>query len=83
MLARRLLPVALLLLLVVGLQAQSKPAEPAPPVGETVVYVTKTGEKYHAGSCRYLRQSRIAMKLKDAALRFGPCSVCKPPTLPR
>ena len=45
------------------------------------VYVTKTGEKYHRDGCRYLRQSRIAMSLKEAARRFDPCSVCKPPVL--
>ena len=45
------------------------------------VYVTKTGEKYHNDGCRHLRQSRIPMSLKEAAQRYGPCSVCKPPTL--
>src|SRR5687768_1357540 len=45
------------------------------------VYVTRTGEKYHRDGCRYLRQSRIPMSLKEAAKRFGPCSVCKPPTV--
>jgi hypothetical protein len=46
-----------------------------------VVYVTKTGEKYHRDGCRYLSKSKIAMSLKEAAARYGPCSVCKPPTL--
>jgi hypothetical protein len=46
------------------------------------VYVTRTGEKYHRDGCRYLSRSRIAISLKDAVARgFGPCSVCKPPTL--
>jgi len=44
------------------------------------VYITKTGEKYHKGSCRYLRQSKIAVSLKEAVSRgYGPCSVCQPP----
>lgn len=44
------------------------------------VYITKTGEKYHRGDCRYLRQSKIAVSLKEAIQRgYGPCSVCKPP----
>lgn len=47
---------------------------------EEIVYVTRTGSKYHRGSCRYLRKSQIPMKLSDAVLSFGPCSVCQPPT---
>jgi len=45
------------------------------------VYVTKTGEKYHRDGCRYLRRSKIPMSLKEAATRYEPCSVCKPPTI--
>jgi hypothetical protein len=59
------------------LLAQEKRADPA----TITVYVTRTGEKYHRDGCRYLRQSRIPMSLKEAAKRFGPCSVCKPLTL--
>ena len=44
------------------------------------VYVTRTGKKYHRDGCRYLRQSRIPMSLKDAkANGYTPCSVCRPP----
>jgi hypothetical protein len=57
--------------------ANSRKIDPA----TITVYVTKTGQKYHRDGCRYLRQSRIPMSLKDAARRFGPCSVCKPPVL--
>jgi hypothetical protein len=47
-----------------------------------VVYVTKTGEKYHRNACRYLSRSKIASSLKDAVARgLGACSVCKPPTI--
>ena len=45
------------------------------------VYVTRTGEKYHRDGCRYLSRSRIPMSLAEAAKRYGPCSVCKPPVL--
>ena len=34
--------------------------------GDTTVYVTKTGEKYHVGSCSYLRQSKIPISLAGA-----------------
>lgn len=45
---------------------------------ETTVYVTKTGSKYHKGSCRYLRQSKISISLSEAKKYYDPCSVCKP-----
>jgi hypothetical protein len=49
------------------------------PQSETV-YITKTGKKYHRAGCRYLRQSRIPVKLKDAKSNgYGPCSACNPP----
>ena len=50
--------------------------------GDTVVYVTKTGEKYHADGCRYLRKSKIEKSLEDAVDDgYKPCSVCKAPKL--
>ena len=45
------------------------------------VFTTKTGEKYHKETCRYLSKSKYRMGLKDAlAYGYDPCSVCKPPT---
>lgn len=58
---------ALILFATVSLQAQT-------------VYITKTGSKYHTGSCRYLSRSKIPISLEDAMKRYGPCSVCNPPT---
>lgn len=58
----------------VGAQSQQDPAT-------ITVYVTRTGEKYHRDGCRYLSRSKIPMSLKEAAKRFSPCSVCKPPAL--
>lgn len=44
------------------------------------VYITKTGSKYHRGSCSYLRRSKIPISLKDACARgYTPCSRCNPP----
>jgi len=49
---------------------------------DTVVYITRTGAKYHRGSCSYLRQSKIEITLGDAVSRgYGPCSRCGPPLL--
>ena len=57
------------------------PATPVTPgADEATVYRTRTGTKYHVGTCRYLSSSRIAIKLSDAkAAGLGPCSVCRPP----
>ncbi len=55
-----------------------RPAPPKPQPAHLAVYATRTGRKHHRGSCRYLRQSRIPMKLSEAKVRYGACSVCKP-----
>ena len=47
---------------------------------EQLVYLTRTGTKYHRDGCRFLARSRIPTHLKDVG-SHGPCSVCKPPTL--
>jgi micrococcal nuclease len=46
---------------------------------DVIVYVTRTGSKYHRAGCRYLSKSMIPMPLKEAAQRYAPCSVCRPP----
>ncbi len=48
---------------------------------DITVYVTNTGSKYHRDGCQYLSQSKIAISLSDAVLRYDPCSVCDPPVL--
>lgn len=48
---------------------------------DPTVYITKTGEKYHASGCSSLSKSRIATTLSDAVSRgYSPCSRCEPPT---
>lgn len=55
-------------------------ATPATDPIETTVYITRTGEKYHRGSCRYLRQSKIPISLTGAKRQgYTACSVCQPP----
>lgn len=50
--------------------------------GNTVVYITRTGECYHTGSCRYLKKSKIEITLADAVARgYRTCKVCCPPSL--
>jgi hypothetical protein len=44
------------------------------------VYITDTGEKYHRGSCSYLRQSKHAITLTEAlGGGYEPCGRCGPP----
>lgn len=59
------------LIIVTPLQAQTSDSQK--------VYITRTGEKYHTSSCRYIKQSGKAIELKEAAKSYDPCSVCKPP----
>jgi competence protein ComEC len=48
--------------------------------GDTTVFITRTGACYHVKGCRYLKSSRIAIRLEDAkAQGYRPCSVCDPP----
>lgn len=48
--------------------------------GENIVYVTKSGEKYHTADCTYLTNTSMPVSL-DQALAEGkkPCSRCHPP----
>ena len=45
-----------------------------------IVYITRTGQKYHREGCHHLRHSRILITLAEARERgYSTCSVCKPP----
>jgi len=47
--------------------------------GSDIVYITRTGSKFHRAGCRYLRYSAIPIKRSEAiALGYSPCSVCRP-----
>jgi endonuclease YncB( thermonuclease family) len=41
-----------------------------------VVYITRTGKKYHRAGCRYLRYSAIPISLSEARRLYEPCKVC-------
>lgn len=46
---------------------------------EHTVYITKSGEKYHASGCQYLKKSKIPISEGDAiAQGYTPCSKCNP-----
>ena len=46
---------------------------------EVTVYVTRTGQKYHRGSCRHLAKSKFPMPLSEAKRAYDACKVCSPP----
>jgi len=49
---------------------------------DTVVFVTKTGSKYHREDCSTLRSSKIETTLgKAVAEGYEPCELCRPPVL--
>lgn len=49
---------------------------------EQIVYVTRTGEKYHREDCRHLRKSKAEIPL-DRAIKEGyqACQTCVPERL--
>ena len=50
--------------------------------GDTIVYVTRTGSKYHRDGCGSLSKSKIPITLKEAVESgYGPCKRCNPPRL--
>jgi hypothetical protein len=46
---------------------------------DPIVYVTKTGKKYHTEGCRSLHAGGIPMPLSEATTKYSPCSICHPP----
>ena len=42
------------------------------------IFLTRTGSKYHRGSCRFLAKSRIPTSLDKVQGKYAPCKVCKP-----
>ncbi|MGB3344031.1 MAG: hypothetical protein WBA61_08975 [Aequorivita sp.] len=76
--------ILLLLLFSVSLFPSFAPAPVHSPIasvhtiGETV-YVTKTGSKYHRGTCQYLKKSKIRTTKSEAKNNgYTACSRCKP-----
>ncbi len=77
----------------VGLWGLEGTIPPVPPPGieyspgtvepggedDIIVYITRTGMKYHRTDCHHLKHSRIPIRLSEAQKRYEPCSVCKPP----
>lgn len=48
---------------------------------DTIVYITKTGKKYHNSGCSHLSKSKISISLSDAISRgYTPCADCHAPS---
>jgi hypothetical protein len=60
-----------------------RPPQPSPSAKtdetQVIVYVTRTGTKYHRAGCSYLRSSKIEITLKAAKAKYTACSRCHPP----
>jgi hypothetical protein len=50
-----------------------------PATNSTIVYVTRSGKKYHAEGCRYLTATKSEISLADAKQRYEACKICRPP----
>lgn len=46
--------------------------------GSIIIFITKSGNKYHRGDCIYLRESKIPKKLKNIVKKCSPCNRCNP-----
>jgi len=54
--------------------------KPVESIEEIMVYVTKTGQKYHTVDCSYLKKTPDEIDLAEALERgYEPCSRCNPP----
>ncbi len=79
---RAVIPLVPLLLIVFLLTQVDASKKKTSKDSNPIVYITRMGHKYHTSDCRYLRQSKIKIKLKDAIDQgYTPCSVCNPPKL--
>ena len=58
---------------------RKKKTEVEPDSQQIIVYVTRTGKKYHLEGCRSLSKSKIPIELSKAVATYGPCGICKPP----
>ena len=52
-----------------------------PELPESVVYITRTGRKYHTYNCNFLEQyadGKFAIYLDEAKKNYDPCGICSP-----
>ncbi len=67
----------------IGLWSPTEGQEPeaADKNKNPIVYITRTGNKYHGEGCSSLKKSKIPIFFKEANKRgYTPCAKCTPPT---
>ena len=63
-----------------GASSVVAPVPPASTPQSVMVYITKTGKKYHKDGCSSLSKSKTPISLTDAKSKgYTPCSICNPP----
>jgi hypothetical protein len=71
---RKLFVTLVAFLCLAGMPAVVPAQQPAPQKATdtkaVTVYITRTGKKYHRDGCRYLKNGRIPVSLKDADARL-------------
>lgn len=73
--------ILLALFLFTSISAMASPVLDPLASGDIVVYVTRSGSKYHRDGCSSLSKSKIEITLKEAIEQgYEPCKRCKPPT---
>ncbi len=78
---KKFLVTLILITFVLSCGCQKAPKEvTSDETSSIIVYVSKTGIKYHKKNCMYLKYSCREITLKQALyLDYNPCSVCNPP----
>lgn len=63
-----------------GLWAPDASSFPSGGEENVIVYITKTGTRYHQAGCRYLPEETPSLTLAEAVEKgYSPCRVCQPP----
>jgi len=64
---------------ILGLGPKDKTAGAASSASGDIVYITRTGKRYHAAGCPSLSRSQIPISREDAIARgYTPCARCNP-----
>ena len=76
-----LIIISIIIISVIVVNNQNK-SIPKSETASVLVYITRTGSKYHRDKCDYLRHSKIKITLEEALEEsYSPCSKCNPPRI--
>lgn len=54
--------------------------KPGNPPSKIIVYISKSGKKYHTEKCRFVSSHKTPISLEEAKKKgYTPCSICNPP----